>query len=71
MKRDYTALTFDEMADDVAAMLSELKRRNPIGVNAYLGGFDQLYRDLREISEAEKDNPTCEAGPKQKRRRKK
>lgn len=60
---DYTFITLDEMADDAAAMWTELKRRNPIGVNTYQGVFTGLVLDLLAIASAEKDNPTTEDGP--------
>lgn len=59
-QRDYAKVTFDEMADDVASIWKELKRRNPIGINAYGIPFLQAIANLKEISEAEKVNPTCE-----------
>ncbi len=61
MSGTYKDVTFDEMADDIAAMWSELKRRNPIGVNLYKGAFATAETHLKEISEAEKANPTCTA----------
>ena len=63
MGSDFKKLTFNQLALVVESVWAEVKRRNPIGVNMYGGGFAQAAFDLREIEEAEKDNPTCEAGP--------
>ena len=60
---DYKKMTFAELAGVIETVWLEVKRRNPIGVNFYIGGFAQAIHDLSEIDLAEKDNPTCEAGP--------
>ena len=60
---DCTQLSFQDMADLVRAVRIELKRRNPIFVNAYTGVLDQAILALEEIHEGEQGNPTCECGP--------
>ena len=63
MKIDLKKMTFTDLAEVVESIWAEVKRRNPIGVNMYGGGFAQAAFDLREIEAAEMDNPTCEVGP--------
>lgn len=60
---DCTQMTFEQMSDIVRSLWLEVKRRNPIGVNFYKGQFAVAIAALDEIGEAEKENPTCEAGP--------
>ncbi len=60
MSGTYKDATFEEMAGDVAWIWAELKRRNPIGVNAYAGYFRDAELALREIAVAERESPTCE-----------
>lgn len=57
------SLTWEQMAAIIQMFWLETKRRNPIGVNLYGGFFSGLMNALSEIAEAEKDNPTCDAGP--------
>jgi hypothetical protein len=59
-------MRFEQMARVVQRFHDELKRRNPIGVNLYTGYLTAAVSVLLEISEGEKENPTCEAGPKEK-----
>ena len=65
---DLKKMTFAQLAEVVESVWLEVKRRNPIGVNFYYFPFSSASKNLREIGKAEKDNPTCEAGPKQARR---
>lgn len=58
-------LQYSQMADIVKAIYKELKRRNPIGVNAYTEGLAQAHADLAEISGAEVGNFTSECGPQE------
>ena len=60
---DLKKMTFAELAEVVVSVWAEVKRRNPIFVNSYETPFAVAVMNLREIGEAEKDNPTCEAGP--------
>jgi hypothetical protein len=65
---DLKQMTFTQLAEVVESVWLEVKRRNPIFVNAYHAPFLAASKNLREIGKAEKDNPTCEAGPAQARR---
>ena len=60
---DLKKMTFAQLAEVVESVWLEVKRRNPIGVNFYYFPFSSASKNLREIGKAEKDNPTCEAGP--------
>ena len=61
--KDLKNMTFSELAEVVESVWLEVKRRNPIGVNAYMSPFYVCRSLLRKIGLAEKGNPTCEAGP--------
>ena len=60
------SMTFAEMTLAVEQMREELKRRNPLGVNMYVPYLYKARLALDEISRAEKNNRTCECGPKEK-----
>lgn len=60
---DCSQLTWEQMSDLVRAVWLETKRRNPLGVNAYQPMFQTTIDALDEIDEAERNNPTSEAGP--------
>jgi hypothetical protein len=60
---DYTALTWEELADAVRAIWTEAKRRNPIGINLYSTPFAAASANLKEIAKAEAVHPTSECGP--------
>jgi hypothetical protein len=57
-------MTYAEMAETVRLLWAEVKRRNPLGVNSYIG-LRHAAADLREISEAEAGLFTSECGPKE------
>jgi hypothetical protein len=58
-------LTYREMADLVRSVREEVKRRNPIFVNAYTPHLDGAVGALEEISVGEARNFTSESGPKE------
>lgn len=60
---DFTQFTWEELGLVIRAVWTEMKRRNPIGINMYEGAMLQSFSAIDEIGKAEKDNPTCEAGP--------
>lgn len=62
---DYSNLTYKQMADIVRSIAVEVKKRNPIFVNAYLQPIYDAIASLEEISGGEVDNPTSESGPKE------
>ncbi len=62
-KSSYTDLMYWQMADIVIAIHNEIKRRNPIGVNAYTHYLKQAAGALEEISLGEIGNFTSEEGP--------
>jgi hypothetical protein len=57
---DYTKLTWNELALVILNVWVEMKRRNPIGINMYGGALSGAYNAVKEIAEAELDNPTSE-----------
>jgi hypothetical protein len=57
---DYTKLTWNELALVILNVWVEMKRRNPIGINMYGGLLAHAYEAVKEIAEAELDNPTSE-----------
>lgn len=63
MPNDYTKLTFDQLADEIAAIWCEVKRRNPIGVNTYTRYFVDVASVLADLYVSESLHATCEAGP--------
>lgn len=62
---DCTKLTYRQMADVVEAIGVEVKRRNSIGVNLYVGYIRQAWAAVDEISDGEASNFTSEHGPKE------
>lgn len=70
-KIDYTKITWKDMSDIVLSVHTEMKRRNPIGINFYDGYVKAAAEALKEISGGEQDNFTSEAGPKEPKVRKK
>jgi hypothetical protein len=57
------SLTFQDMADIIELMRKETKRRNPLGVNAYIPSIRAAFEAFEEIAEGERNNRTCEEGP--------
>ncbi len=55
--------TFEEMGKLVGMIQREVKRRNPIFVNAYTPYLEQAESALKELHVAELRNPSCEEGP--------
>lgn len=64
-KFSYKKLTYHEMAEIVDQIRIEVKRRNPIFVNAYIPAFQACICALDEISHGEFHNRTSESGPKE------
>jgi len=64
-----SGLTYCEMAQIVNDIRLEVKRRNSIGVNLYVGALERAALDLWEISGGEQGNFTSECGPKEPRRK--
>ena len=62
---DCKKLTWAQMAETVHAIHTEMKRRNPIWINAYAGVVKHAAELLDEIAGAEADNFTSECGPKE------
>jgi hypothetical protein len=60
---DCTEMTWEQLADVIRTVWWELKRRNPIGVNLYAPAFSGVINVLDEVEKAEREDPTCEAGP--------
>ena len=60
---DLTKLTWNELASLILDVWFAMKRRNPIGINMYGGALHGAYAAVKEIADAEDDNPTAEAGP--------
>lgn len=56
-------MTWSELAQLVADIWGEMKRRNPIAINCYQRPFVWAVECLEEISAAEEINPTAEHGP--------
>lgn len=71
MKFDCTKLTWREMSKIVLSVHTEMKRRNPIGVNCYAPTVRQAAELLHEISEGEAYNFSSCCGPKEPKRKKK
>jgi hypothetical protein len=65
---DCTEMTWSQMSEIVHSVWVEMKRRNPIGINAYAPAVRRASDLLDEISEAEADNFTSETGPKEPKR---
>jgi hypothetical protein len=63
VKLDCTKMTWCEMRDVVRALVIEMKRRNPIGINLYTGPLYSAYAGLDEIAKAERVHRTAEHGP--------
>lgn len=55
---DLTKFTWLEMALVIRMLWTEMKRRNPIGINCYEGAMGGAYFAIDEIAKAEKGNPT-------------
>ena len=60
---DCSELTYQAMADIVRSIRIEVKKRNPIFVNAYIGAISVCIDALDEISSGEEENPTSEIWP--------
>ena len=63
IKFDCTKMTWCEMRDIIRILWTEMKRRNPIGINCYQNGMAGAYNALDEIAKAERHHRTSEAGP--------
>ena len=59
---DYKCLTWEDMSAIVNEIAIEMKRRNPIGINMYAPTVKAAAYLLKEIADAEADNPTSEVG---------
>jgi hypothetical protein len=68
---DASQLTYAKMSEIVLAIAHEIKRRNPIFINAYVPHILVSAALLKEISEGEAGNFTSECGPKEPKRQKK
>jgi hypothetical protein len=64
-------MTWAQMAKTVHAIHVEMKRRNPIWINAYTGVVKHAAELLDEIADCEASNFTSECGPKEPKRAKK
>lgn len=69
MELDCTKLTWWEMHQIILSVYKEMKRRNPIFINAYTPVMWEASERLREISGAEAINFTSEHGPKEPKRK--
>ncbi len=65
MKVDFTKLTYRQMADLIEAVGVEVKNRNSIGVNMYVGHIRQAWAAVNEIANGEAYNFTSESGPRE------
>jgi hypothetical protein len=68
---DCKKMTWMQMSRLVLAVHKEMKRRNPIFINAYAPTSLAAGTLLREITEGEAGNFTSEAGPKEPKVRRK
>ena len=68
---NFTKMTWAQMAETVDAIHTEMKRRNPIGINLYAPTVKTAANLLREVAGAEAGNFTSECGPKEPSRTKK
>lgn len=68
---DCKTMTWAQMAETVQAIHVEMKRRNPIWINAYAGVVRHAAELLDEIAKGEASNFTSECGPKEPKRAKK
>lgn len=57
---DCKELTWSQMSELVHSVWVEMKKRNPIGINAYAPAVKHAADLLDELSDAESDNPTCD-----------
>jgi hypothetical protein len=60
--------TYWEMAALVRSIRREVKKRNPIFVNAYIPLLDGAVAALEEISAGEMKNFTSESGPRESKK---
>jgi len=67
---DCKKMTWAQMAKTVHAIHAEMKRRNPIWINAYAPAVDAAAHLLDEIADGEAYNFSSECGPKEPKRRK-
>lgn len=68
---DCKKMTWMHMSKLVLAVHTEMKRRNPISINAYAPTVLAAGILLQEIAEGEADNFSSECGPKEPKVRKK
>lgn len=61
--KETETMTWTDLSDCVRVLWTEMKRRNPIGINCYEGSLAAAYFAIKEIADAEKHNPTSEHGP--------
>ena len=62
---NFKKMTWAQMAETVDAIHTEMKRRNPIGINLYAPMVKHAAFLLREIAGGEAGNFTSECGPKE------
>ena len=68
---NFKKMTWAEMAQTVDSIHTEMKRRNPIFINAYAPTVKHAALLLKEIARGEAGNFTSECGPKEPSRTKK
>ena len=66
---NFKKMTWAQMAETVDAIHTEMKRRNPIGINLYAPTVKHAAFLLREIAGGEAGNFTSECGPKEPKKR--
>ncbi len=62
---NFSKMTYREMAQVIHGMATEIKHRNPIGVNMYMAPFVDTFNAISEIADGEVHNFTSEHGPKE------
>lgn len=67
---DCTKLTYKQMAEVIEAIGIEIKRRNSIGVNMYIGFIRTAWAAVDEIANGEAHQFTSECGPREPKVRK-
>ena len=66
---NFKKMTWAQMAQTVDAIHTEMKRRNPIGINLYAPTVKHATYLLKEIAGGEARNFTSECGPKEPQKR--
>lgn len=54
---DYSKLTYGDMADLVASLKREVKRRNPLFCNYYVQQLASVVGNLRHMEQRKMENP--------------